>query len=144
LTESAAKAIGVQIHESDRLGGPEHRYWKQRIAEHLRSLGYEVTVEAPLGGGKTVDLLAMRNGRRIAIEIETGKSDVAANVGKCLEAGMNPIFVVATTLRARGELLRVVGIQDDVRIIAAHDLLAGFAGSAFHSRATRNHRNDHV
>jgi len=54
--------------------------------------------EAPLGGGKAVDILAVKNGKRIAFEIETGKSDAAANVQKCLDGGIDKVVVVATSL----------------------------------------------
>lgn len=33
-----------------------------------------------------MDLVATKDGKRIAIEIETGKSDVEANIRKCKEA----------------------------------------------------------
>jgi len=41
------------------LGGPEHRYWKKRLAEHLRACGYDVTEEYSIGGGKAIDLVAV-------------------------------------------------------------------------------------
>jgi energy-coupling factor transporter ATP-binding protein EcfA2 len=66
-----------------RHGGAEHEYWKFTIAEHLRSRGFTVTEEAPLGGGKTVDLLATREQHQIVIEVETGRSDIIANALKC-------------------------------------------------------------
>ena len=45
LTEKGKKALGIDAGESDRYGGPEHRYWVKRIADHLRANGYEVTEE---------------------------------------------------------------------------------------------------
>ena len=96
LTELGRAVLGVRESDGDRLGGPEHRYWKRRLAEHLAAAGYEVTEEAPLGGGRTVDLLAVKDGWRTAVEIETGNSDAAANVRKCLAAGVERAVVVAT------------------------------------------------
>jgi hypothetical protein len=96
LTEQGKKALGINEAESDRLGGPEHRYWKRRLADHLRDRGYNVTEEYPLGGGKAIDLLAVRDGQRLAIEIETGKSDAAANVRKCIQAGVDQVVAVVT------------------------------------------------
>jgi len=96
LTERGKKALGINEAESDRLGGPEHRYWKRRLAEHLSACGYDVTEEYPLGGGKAIDLLAVRDGQRLAIEIETGKSDAAANVRKCIQAGVDQVVAVVT------------------------------------------------
>jgi hypothetical protein len=97
LTDLGKAALGVIEPEADRLGGPEHRYWKKRLAEHLRADGYEVTEEYPVGGGQAIDLVAARDGRQIALEIETGKADVASNVNKCLATGFPEILVVATS-----------------------------------------------
>jgi len=101
LTEKGKKVIGITAGESDRHGGPEHRYWIKRIADHLKIQGYQVTEEVPIGGGKAIDIVALRNGKQIALEIETGKSDVNANVIKSLSAGMNTIYIIATSNKAR-------------------------------------------
>ena len=106
LTERGRRTLGLADTPSGRGGGAIHRYWKARLAEHLRTCGYSVTEEYPIGGGKTIDLVAMRDGRRIAFEIETGSSASAANAQKCLDAGSEEVFVVATSARLRSELAR--------------------------------------
>ena len=108
LKEKGKKALGIDEAECDRHGGPEHRYWCSRIASHLRASGYEVTEEAPIGGGKTVDLLAVRDGKRIALEVETGKSDAAANVRKCMDAGVDTVLMVPTSSRAINSVLKSI------------------------------------
>jgi hypothetical protein len=100
LTDKGKEVLGINERESDRHGGPEHKYWTKVIAEHLEANGHEVSEEVPIGGGKAIDIVAVRNGRRIAFEIETGKSDAEANVQKCLEAGMNKVVVVFTSSSA--------------------------------------------
>ena len=97
LTGAGKAALGIDEPDADRLGGPEHRYWKKRLAEHLRACGYDVTEECPVGGGKTIDLVAERDGKRTAFEVETGKSDAAGNAQKCREAGIDKVVVVATS-----------------------------------------------
>lgn len=87
----------IRDNEADRHGGAEHRYWVQRLADHLLANGYRVTKELSVGGGKTIDLVAERDGKRTAFEIETGKSNAGANVRKCLEAGMDQVVVVPTS-----------------------------------------------
>jgi Holliday junction resolvase len=87
----------------------------------LRSEGYEVAEEAPVGGGKTVDLLAVRGGKRIAFEVETGKSDAAANVRKCLEAGVDRVVVFATSRAAYERLKSSLPADPRVRVVAASD-----------------------
>jgi len=64
----------------NRHGSPEHKFWVRAVTPHLKSQSYEVTEEAPIGGGKTIDVLTVKNGKKIAFEIETGKSDVLGNV----------------------------------------------------------------
>ena len=122
LKEKGKKALGINEAECDRHGGPEHRYWCSRVASHLRAIGYDVTEEAPIGGGKTVDLMAMRDGKRIAFEVETGKSDAAANVEKCLKAGMDRVVVVAMSRTMRDSLRRAVPASPGVHVITAAEV----------------------
>ena len=76
-----------------RAGGVEHEYWKWRVRLHLERQGYVVTEEAPVGGGKTVDLHATRGDQQLWIEVETGRSDVAANIEKCRALSGRVVFV---------------------------------------------------
>ncbi len=119
LTGPGKAVLGIDEPDTDRLGGPEHRYWKHRVAEHLASCGYTVEQEVPIGGGKTVDLVAARDGERIAFEIETGKSDAAANVSKCLDAGMNEVIVVATSVQAKHAIANTLRRHPDVSVLSA-------------------------
>jgi hypothetical protein len=80
----------------DRHGGPEHRYWVETIAHDLDKAGVQIQKEAPLGEGKTVDILVTRGDKRIGIEVETGKSDWKANARKCLDAGLDEVILAGT------------------------------------------------
>jgi hypothetical protein len=51
-----------------------------------------------------MDVDARKGGDRIAIEIETGKSDVASNVKRDLLAGAQQVIVVATDEPALGKV----------------------------------------
>ena len=121
LTELGKSALGIDEPAADRLGGREHRYWCKVLAERLRSEGHEVAEEAPVGGGKTVDLLAVRGGKRIAFEVETGNSDAAANARKCLDAGVDQVVVVATSRAAYERLKNSLPADPRVRLAAASD-----------------------
>jgi len=99
LSLRGRKALGLETGETKRHGGMEHQYWKNKVAERLRRQGYTVHEEYPIGGGKTIDLVAEKDGKRIAIEIETGKSDVESNIQKCLNNGFKDIRVVFTKNR---------------------------------------------
>ena len=80
----------------------EHEYWKRYYARLYEQKGYKVTLEAPRRHGR-VDVLAVRPaeseeraGESVAIEVETGKSDVVWNVKQDLLMGWK-VMVVATS-----------------------------------------------
>jgi len=123
LSEKGRKLLGISGGESDRHGGPEHRYWSKLLAERLRQHGYDVTEEAPIGNGKAVDILAVKDGRRIAFEIETGKSDAAGNVRKCLDAGMDRVLVVATSAAARNAIAAQLPQEGPVELLSPGDVV---------------------
>jgi len=97
LTEEGkdkGERLGLKVERTWRKGGLEHGYWVQEIKSLLREQGFAVQVEKGLGKGKSVDLEARREDRKIAIEVETGKSDAISNIRKDLEAGYDRVLVV--------------------------------------------------
>lgn len=72
---------GVTVKQT-RTGGAEHEFWKHELRVVLERHGYDVADEFALGGGKTADLRADRGNRALFIEVETGRSNIAANVAK--------------------------------------------------------------
>ncbi len=95
LTDCARDLLaraGVEVART-RHGGPEHEYWKHIIGARLHAHGFTVTEEYPVGGGKTVDLYAVRGEQRVIVEVETGHSDIAANVTKCEGQDAEIVFV---------------------------------------------------
>lgn len=58
-----------------------------------------MSFRVPIGDGKAVDIVASKDGKRVAIEVETGKSDVEGNVKKCEEAGFDDTVVIRTKRR---------------------------------------------
>jgi len=90
--------------DKKRKGGPEHEYWKHRIAGFLKSRGYAVEIEKPIGEGKTVDIVARRDGESIALEIETGKSDIEGNLLKVIDSGFSRIIMVPLSAIAKTEI----------------------------------------
>jgi hypothetical protein len=122
LTEQGRNTLGIKS-QSTRWGGPVHRYWQHRLAEHLKTCGYNVEIEAPVGDGKTIDIVAERDGKRIAFEIETGNSDAVANVEKCLNSNVDMIFVVATSLEAMDALASVLPKQSKVKLLTGSEAI---------------------
>jgi hypothetical protein len=83
---------GADISRS-RHGSVEHEYWKWAITKHLDKAGYTVDEEHARGGGKSVDLHAVRGDEVLWIEVETGRSDIPSNVEKCRSLSGRVVFV---------------------------------------------------
>jgi len=98
LSESARKAFAIKQHGNDR-ESLSHEYWKRFYAARAQELGYRVVLEAPRHGGR-VDVLAHKNDQCIGVEIETGRSDIVANVRNALASHFHTVIVVATTTKA--------------------------------------------
>jgi hypothetical protein len=90
----------------------EHAFWVQRAAGHFENRGFEVTAEHPVPGDGVVDLLATRPGERVAIEIETGKSDIRANIKKLAAAGFERLVLIATSPAAVDGCRRALDERD--------------------------------
>ena len=72
-----------------------HEFWKHQIAKYYESRGFRVIMEKPINGGKTVDLSIENHGKKIAIEVETGRSNALWNIEKALKAGFDEVISVA-------------------------------------------------
>jgi energy-coupling factor transporter ATP-binding protein EcfA2 len=102
LTDSGravCSSIGVDPGPVPR-ASLEHSYWVLKTAEHFEKKGHTVTREHVIKGNGAVDLLAERPGERVAIEIETGKSDIPANLAKIKKGGFDRVVLVATSPEA--------------------------------------------
>ena len=72
--------------------GSTHKYWKQRIADYYKKHGYEVEIEKD-----GADIVVKKNDKKIAIEIETGKSNTIWNIKRNMNLGFKNIIIVATS-----------------------------------------------
>lgn len=84
---------GIRVKSREKNASLTHEYYKEMVARDYEAKRYKGIKEYPLGGGKAVDLVATRGNERIAIEIETGKSDVKENIRKCKEAGFEEVKI---------------------------------------------------
>lgn len=82
---------------SKRRESLEHSFWVNRAARYFERKSYEITREHPIKGNGVIDLLAERPGQRIAIEVETGKSNITQNLLKIQDAGFDRIVLIATS-----------------------------------------------
>jgi hypothetical protein len=78
----------------------EHKFWVNRTARHFEKKGNEVKCEHPVKGNGAIDILATRPGERVAVEVETGKSNIKENLNKIENAGFDKIVLVATSSAA--------------------------------------------
>ena len=90
----------------------ERSYWVRKVAEHFEKPGYDVTHEHQIRNNGAVDLLAERSGERVAVEIETGKSDIKANLVKVRKGGFDRLVVVGTSPAAVGACHRAIEAAD--------------------------------
>ena len=67
---------------------------------HSSRYRLNITLEFLAQGNGAIDLVAEKSGEQIAIEVETGKSDIPENLKNALEADMDSIVLVATSATA--------------------------------------------
>jgi len=94
LTKQSKDALGLDNIEPE-YGSITHEYWKRFYAQRFNEQGYHVEFEVPRQSGR-VDVVAKKDSKKIAIEIETGKSDFVRNVQQDLATKYNKVLVVAT------------------------------------------------
>ena len=92
----------------------EHRYWIGKVATYFGKKGYDITKEHPIKGNGAVDLLADRPGERIAIEVETGKSDIRANLTKIKKGNFDRVVLVATSPSAVNACQSAIGAMENI------------------------------
>lgn len=85
-----------------------HEYWKYFYGRLYKERGYRVQLEASRKHGRT-DVLATRASESVAIEVETGKSNVVWNVRQDLLEGYSRVIVVATDETAMAKIERQLG-----------------------------------
>ncbi|MBN2266860.1 MAG: ATP-binding protein, partial [Candidatus Babeliaceae bacterium] len=98
LGRKILREMGFSISEKPRWGGLEHEYWKKKTAEKLEKNGWSVKLEEPVNG--YTDIIAEKDGGKLAVEVETGKSDWRANLQKNLQKGFQQILIIATNPEA--------------------------------------------
>ena len=75
----------------------EHMFWVNRTVKHFEKKGFEVKCEHAVKGNGAIDILAKKPGEKVAIEIETGKSNIKGNLDKIKKAGFDRIVLLLTS-----------------------------------------------
>jgi len=71
-----------------------HKFWKYKIADYYKQQGFEVLIEENINGRP--DIIVKNGNKKVAIEIETGKSNYIENIKRDLDAGFDEVISVAT------------------------------------------------
>jgi Holliday junction resolvase-like predicted endonuclease/energy-coupling factor transporter ATP-binding protein EcfA2 len=95
LGRAASSAAGIDAGPRSR-ESLEHSFWVNRAAKYFEKKSYDVSCEHPVKGNGAIDILAEKQGERVAVEVETGKSNVKGNLSKIENAGFDRIVLIAT------------------------------------------------
>ena len=87
----------------------EHRFWVNKAARHFVREGYEVLREHPVKGNGAVDIMAKKPGRKVAVEVETGKSNTKENLRKIKNVGFDRVVLFATSPMAIAACRKAIG-----------------------------------
>lgn len=74
--------------------GIVHKFWKQRLSDYYKNRDLDVVVEETMNGRP--DIVVRNQKKKVAVEIETGKSDAVGNIIRALKAGFDEVICVAT------------------------------------------------
>ena len=96
LGRTICTAVGIDPGAKSR-ASLEHSFWVNKTMRYYEEKGYEVSREHLIKGNGAIDILAQRPGQRIAIEVETGKSNIKANIEKIEGEGFDRIVLIATS-----------------------------------------------
>jgi len=117
LTGKAKAILRQEGHEIANVNeGVVHKYWKEKIADYYRKKGFVVEIEKVINGKPD---LIITGKNRVAVEIETGKSDVLTNIKRSIKLGFDDIIVVATDAGVKediSKMLKEESLDRDQRI----------------------------
>jgi hypothetical protein len=122
LTQNGKKTLGKKMPQRGR-GGLEHRYYLEKIKTHyLKNDGFTFVEK------DDIDLVVDTIERTMAIQMETGKSDIQANLTKLGRYKADLKYMVATNRETEikiKEMLKdlLVPDRENIRVIFAKDFL---------------------
>jgi archaellum biogenesis ATPase FlaH len=122
LTTSGKKTLGQKLNRKGR-GGLEHRYWIEKIKEHyLNNEGFTFLEK------DDIDLVVETIRKKLALQVETGKSNIQANLTKLGRYAADLKYVVTTNpeteIRTK-EMLNdlLVPDKENIHILFVKDFL---------------------
>lgn len=94
----------------------EHRYWVGLAANYYKEQGYEIDFEYAVKGNGMIDILAKKSGKQIAIEIETGKSNILVNLKNAIKAPVDKLVFIATSPAAVSTCQNIIEKAEKVSV----------------------------
>jgi len=122
LTLEGKKNLGKRMPQKGR-GGIEHRYYIERIKEHyLKENGFTFVEK------DDIDLVIESIEKRLAVQVETGKSNIQANLTRLGRYRADLKYIVATNVETEiriKETLRdlVVPDRENIEVVYVKDFL---------------------
>jgi len=107
LGRAVCSSLGIHAGRRPR-ESLEHSFWVNRASKYFGTKDYDVLCEHPVKGNGAIDVLATKPGEQIAIEVETGKSNIKENLKKIARADVDRIVLVATSPSAVAACQRAV------------------------------------
>jgi hypothetical protein len=122
LTREGHKALGKRMSQKGR-GGLEHRYYIEKIKEYYLQSGGFTFVEKD-----DIDLIVESIERKMAIQIETGKSNIQGNLTKLGRYKADLKYVVTTNRETEIRIRKIlkdliVPDRESIHILFAKDFL---------------------
>jgi len=111
-----AKDSGIKIQKQDSKGGIEHNYWINETVGFLKNLDLDAVTEF-----HGIDIAVPEN--EIAIEIETGKSDLLKNIIKLLDTRFENVFMIATNKIVELKLKKITKQFPAIQVFFIKDFL---------------------
>lgn len=99
--KTIADNLSIQIPKKQTRGGLEHDYWIAQTVQFLRKQMMEPVCEVD-----NIDITDIKAG--FAIEIETGKSDIKANLLKLKNSNVSSCFMLATNKQAEIKIRKIM------------------------------------
>jgi len=121
LTKKGKMVLGDMGYEFENESeGVVHKFWKHKVSEYYKNMGLDVRVEEYYINGRP-DIIINKKDKKIAIEIETGKSNYIRNVERALAAGFDGVVCMAVNRFVEDKIaqaLKKKGIDDHrIRIV---------------------------
>jgi hypothetical protein len=111
-----ADEAGINVQKHPSRGGIAHTYWVDQISGFLKKLRFQPVLEH-----RDIDIVDPAAG--VAIEIETGKSDMHKNITKLKDSRFSKLFMLATSRTVELKLKDLAASHPSICVLYVGDFL---------------------